>query len=118
MALRYMPPYFCGMELNSLPVETTVAQIKCLLQHYGTNTVLGTILTAVMKHLHVEIGVTGCPLMYAYNTYGILATKTWTKMLWGKISAYGIEVSLNYPKMKQPKGSQNKCILKKASQRF
>ena len=41
-ALRYMPRQFCGMELNSLPVETTVAQINYLLQHYGTETSLGT----------------------------------------------------------------------------
>ena len=40
-ALRYMPHVYCGMELNNLPVETTVAQINCLLQHYGTTTALG-----------------------------------------------------------------------------
>jgi hypothetical protein len=52
------------MELNSLPVETTVAQINCLLQHYGTDTALGTTLAAVIKHLHVEIRVIGCTLLY------------------------------------------------------
>ena len=62
---------------------------------------LGTILTAVIKHLQVEIGVTGCPLLYKYNNYGMMATNIWTKTLWEKISAYGIEISLNYPKMKQ-----------------
>ena len=30
-AVRYMPHVYCGMELNILPVETTVAQINCLL---------------------------------------------------------------------------------------
>ena len=32
-ALRYIPHVYCGMELNSLLVETTVAHINCLLQH-------------------------------------------------------------------------------------
>ena len=39
-ALRYMPHIYCGMELHSLPVETIVVQINCLLQHYGTTTAL------------------------------------------------------------------------------
>ena len=109
--LRYMPHVYCGMELNSLPVETTVAQINCLLQHYGTTIALGTTLSAAIEHLQVEIGVTGCPLLYDYKKYSYLATNTWTKSLLEKISAYGIEVKLKYPKMKQPRGSQDKCIM-------
>ena len=61
-AHRYMPHIYCGMELHSLPVETTVVQINCLFQHYGTTTVLGTTLTAAIEYLQVEIGVRGCPL--------------------------------------------------------
>ena len=80
-ALRYMPHVYCGMELHSLLVETTVAQINCLLQHYGTTTALETILTAAIKHLQVEILVTGCPLSYDYNKYSCLATDTCTQML-------------------------------------
>ena len=30
---------------------------------------------------------------------------------YGKNSAYGIEVKLKYPTMKQPRGSQDKCIM-------
>ena len=81
-ALRYMPQVYCGMELHSLPVETTVAQINCLLQHYDTTTALGTTLTAAIEYLQVEIGVTGCPLLYDYNKYSCLATDMWTKSLW------------------------------------
>ena len=109
--VRYLPHIYCGMELNSLPVETTVAQINCLLQHYGTTTALGTTLAAAIEHLQVEIGVTGCPLSYDYMKYSCLAMNTWTKSLWEKISAYGIGVKLKYPTMKQPRGSQDKCIM-------
>ena len=84
------------MELNSLPVETKVSQINCLLQHYGMDTVLGTKLTAAIENVQVEIGMTRCPLLYDYNKYGILVTNVWTKTLWVKISAYRIEVSLNF----------------------
>ena len=73
-------------------------------------TALETTLTAPIEHLQVEIGVTGYPLSYDYKKYSCLAADTWTKLLWGKISAYGIEVKLKYSKMKQPRGSQDKCI--------
>ena len=85
-ALRYMPHVYCDMELHSLPAETTVAQINCLLHRYGTTTALKKTLTAATKHLQVKIGVTGCPLLYDYNEYSCLATNTWTKTLWEKIA--------------------------------
>ena len=111
-AVRYLPHIYCCIELNILPVETTLAQINCLLQHYDTTTTaLGTPLLAAIEHLQVEIGVTGCPLLYDYKKYSCLATNTWTKSLWEKISAYGIEVKLKYPQMKQPRWSQDKCIM-------
>ena len=99
------------MELNSLPVETTVAQINCLLQHYDTTTVLGTTLTTAIEHLQVEIGVTGCPLSYNYKKYSCLATAHGLNRYGKNISACGIEVKLKYSKMKQPRGSQDKCIM-------
>ena len=63
-AVRYLQHIYCGMELNIVPVETTVAQINCLLQHYGITTALGTTRVAAIEHVQVEIGVTGCPLLY------------------------------------------------------
>ena len=58
-ALRYIPHFYCGMELHSLLVEPTVAQINCLLQHYGTTAALGTTQTAAIEYLQVNIRVTG-----------------------------------------------------------
>ena len=49
--------------------------------------------------------------MYDYKKCSCLATDTWTKLLCENISAYGIEVKLKYPKMKQPRGSQDKCMM-------
>ena len=60
------------MELNSLPMETTVAQIHCLPQHYGKHMALVTTLVTSIKHLYVKIGVIGWYLLYGYNKYVIL----------------------------------------------
>ena len=64
--LIYIPYQFCGMELNSLPAETTVAQINCPLQQYGPATALKPTLKAAIEHLQVEIDVPGCSLLYDY----------------------------------------------------
>ena len=109
--LRYMPHQYCGMELNHLPVEATIAQINSLLQHYGTTGALGTTLTAAIEHLQVEVGCTGCPLNLDYQKFGHLATDTWAKSLWEKIRTYEIEVSLDYKKLKQPRGAADKCLM-------
>ena len=60
------------MELNGLPMENTVAQIHCLLQHYGKHMALVTTLVAAIEHFYVKIGVTGWSLLYGYNKYVIL----------------------------------------------
>ena len=61
------------MELNSLPMETTVAQIHCLPQHYGKHMALVTTLVAAIEHFYVKIGVTGWSLLFGYSKYVILA---------------------------------------------
>ena len=82
--LRYLPHQYCGMELLNLPMEATSAQVNCLLQHYGTDSLLGHTMTAVMEHLQLEIGVEGYPLGYSFQKYRCLATNTWAKSLWGE----------------------------------
>ena len=94
--LRYLPHQYCGMEMLNLPMETTAAQINCLLQDYGTNTALGDTMAATMEHLQLEIGVEGCPLDYSFEKYGSLATNTWAKSLLEKIQVYKIEILLDY----------------------
>ena len=100
--LRYMLHQYCGMELNRLPVEATIAQINSLLQHYGTTSALGTTLTAVIEHLQVEVEYTGCSLNLNYQKFCYLTSNTWAKSLWEKIHTYEIEVSLDYEELRQP----------------
>ena len=106
--LRYMPHQYCGMELNSLTVEATIAQINSLLQHYGTTSALGTTLTAAIEHLQVKVGCTGCPLNLDYQKFSYLASDTCVKSLREKIHTCKIEVSLDYDKLKQPRGASDK----------
>ena len=65
--LSYMPHYYCDIELNSLLVDATVARINCLIQHYVASTALRTTLTAAIKRIQAEIGVTSSPLLYDYK---------------------------------------------------
>ena len=67
----YLPHYYGGMELNSLPIKTTAALINSLLQHYGTKTNLGLYLTASIDNLQLELGVSRCLFEYDYNTSGM-----------------------------------------------
>lgn len=85
-----------------MPMETTVAQINCLLQHYGTDTSLGDTLTTALQHLQIDTGVLGCPLEYDFKTYSCLATNTWANSLWEKVCVMGIEAKLDYKALKPP----------------
>ena len=58
------------MELLNLPIETTTAQVNCLLQHHGTDSALGHTMMAALEHMQLEIGVEGCPLGYSFQKYG------------------------------------------------
>ena len=49
--LRCLPHQYYGMKLLNLPMETTAAQVNCLLQHYSTDSALGHTMTAAMVHL-------------------------------------------------------------------
>ena len=82
------------MELLNLPIETTAAQVNCLLQHYGTDSALGHTMMAALEHMQLEIRVEGCPLGYSFKKYGCLATNTWAMSLWEKTQAFKIDVTL------------------------
>ena len=100
--LRYLPHQYCGMGLLNLPIETTAAQVNCLLQHYGTDSALGHTMMAALEHMQLEIGVEGCPLGYSFQKYGCLVTNTWAKSLWGKIQAFKIDVTLHRLQRPEP----------------
>ena len=50
---RYIPASHGGMELKNLTAEATAASLNLFLQHYGTNTSLGTYLTTTIENLQL-----------------------------------------------------------------
>ena len=48
---QYLPQYYRGMDLNSLPMEATTASLNSFLQHYNTELALGIYLTASIENL-------------------------------------------------------------------
>ena len=54
---RYLPLCYGSMELNCLIIEAAAASLNLFLQHYGTDTFLGTYLTASIENLQLELGV-------------------------------------------------------------
>ena len=83
---RYLPAAFCGMGLYNLVTKTTAANLNSFLQHYNTNSALGTTIQATLENLQLELGVRGFPLHYDYDIWSVLATNSWIKSLWEKKS--------------------------------
>ncbi|KAK1748959.1 hypothetical protein QTG54_000898 [Skeletonema marinoi] len=100
---RYLPASFGGMELFDLTTEVTAATLNSFLQHFGTNTLIGTTLQAALEYLQLELGVEDCPLSYDFNTWGHLATDTWVKALWEKVDLLDITLLLEYDGIPKPR---------------
>ena len=92
---RYIPSSHGGMELRNLTAEATAASLNLFLQHYGTDTSLGTYLTTTIENLQLELGVTGCPFQYDYGVWSGLATDSWVKSLWERIDNFDLSLELD-----------------------
>ncbi len=51
----------------------------------------------------VELGISFQPLQESYSKYGFLSTHSWMKMLWGKVSMFGVKTvvadwTMEYPR--------------------
>ncbi len=85
---------FFGVGLPHLGVEALVAMSNKLLMHYGCQTVTGWFMHASLSLLFVELGVSFQPLQESYEQYGPLVMHSWFKMLWEKLSRFGITVTV------------------------
>ena len=74
-----------------------------MLQHYGTESPLGLYLTATLENLQLELGVRRCPFEYDFQKWGELATDSWIKALWEKISVLHLEVDIDYKALPLPR---------------
>jgi hypothetical protein len=73
-----------------LGVEALVAMSNKLLMHYGCDTATGRFMRASHSLFLLELGISTQPLQESYEKYSFLSTHSWMKMLWEKISMFGI----------------------------
>jgi hypothetical protein len=79
--------------LPNVGEEETIAMINKLPMHFGCSTAAGRFMQISYSLLLVELGLSFQPLQVDYNKYNHLVTHTWMKMLWEKVSMFGITVT-------------------------
>jgi hypothetical protein len=92
---------FYDMELPHLGVEALIVMSNKLLMYYGCDTTTGRFMQASYSLFLVELVISFQPLQ-EYSKYGFLSTHSWMKMLWEKISMFGVEIivadlAMEYP---------------------
>jgi hypothetical protein len=68
-----------------------------LLMHFGCSTTTGRFMQVSYSLLLVELGLSFQPLQVEYDRYNHLVTHTWMKMLWEKVSKFGLTVTAPPP---------------------
>ena len=87
---RMISPGFFGIGLPHLGVEALVAMSNKLLMHYGCDTATGRFMRASYSLFMLELGISAQPLQEPFEKYSFLSTHSWMKMLWEKISMFGV----------------------------
>ena len=83
---------FYGVGLPHIGVEATIAMTNKLLMHFGCSTVTGSFMQISYSLLLVELGIS-FQLQMEYGQYNHLVTHSWMKMLWEKMSMFGLTVT-------------------------
>ncbi len=85
---------FYGVGLPHLGVKALVAMLNKLLMHYGCQPETGRFMQTSLSLLFVELGLLFQPLQKSYKQFGFLTTHSWFKMLWEKLSKFGVRVAV------------------------
>ena len=93
VASRAIDSGFYGVGLPHVAVEATIAMTNKLLMHFGCSTATGRFMQISYSLLLVELGMLFQPLQVDYEKYSHLVTHTWMKILWEKVSIFGIIVT-------------------------
>jgi hypothetical protein len=73
-----------------------------LLMHYGCKTVTGQFMQTSYSLLFVKLGLMFQPLQESHDCFNFLATHSWMKMLWEKLSKFDMKVVVVDFKMVYP----------------
>ncbi len=94
---------FYEVGLPHLGVEALIAMSNKLIMHYGCNTAMGQFMKASYSLFLVEMGLSLQPLQELYEWYEYLLTHSWMKMLWEKVSMFGLKVVVANLQLKYPR---------------
>ncbi len=73
-------------------MEALVAMLNKLLMHYRCNTATKRFMRVSYSLFLLELGVLSQLLQESYTKYEFLATHSWMKMLWEKVSMFGVRM--------------------------
>jgi hypothetical protein len=94
---------FYGVGLPHLGVEALIVMSNKLIMHYGCNTAVGRFMKASYPLFLMEMGLSLQPLQESYEWYEYLLTHCWMKMLWEKVSMFGLKVVVADFQLKYPR---------------
>ncbi len=103
MESRTIDAGFYGVGLPYLGVEALIAMSNKLSMHYGCNTAVGRFMKESFSLFLVEMGLSLQPLQESYEWYKYLLTHSWMKMLWEKVSMFGLKVVVADLQLKYPR---------------
>ena len=93
MRIRTIDSGFYGVGLPHIGVEALIAMTNKFLIHFRYCTATGRFMQISYSLLLVELGLSFQPLQVEYHQYNHLVTHTWMKMLWEKVSMFGLTVT-------------------------
>jgi hypothetical protein len=103
VASRTIDAGFFGVGLPHLGVKVLIAMSNKLIMHYRCDTAVGRFMNASYSLFLVKMGLSLQPLPESYERHNFLQTHSWMKMLWEKVSMFGLKVivadfHLKYPR--------------------
>jgi len=94
IASRTIDSGFFGVGLPHVGVEATIAMTNKMLMHFGCQTATGRFMQISYSLFLLELGMSFQPLQLDYQKHNHLVSHTWMKMLWEKVSKFGLTVTI------------------------
>ncbi len=79
---RQLPSGFYGIGLPHPSIEATAASLNLLIQHYGSQSLLGLQLCASYEAMFLELGLSTNPIQESYGKFADLCTPSWLRAIW------------------------------------